>query len=206
MAAEIWILLIILTSAVAAGAGFAFARRGAPSQTEIDSLQQELELARKQATAVQDNVTEHFEQSALLFGRLAHDYRDFLEHFSESAKDLGIDEVRARELLERADLPLLGDNRNVIDAEVDNLESAVTSHLDDTEQASVPAEQANVTAEVEPPLIEDVVETEHPVEIGQPGSAESHDTLTEGVASTVVDVELVPEQDGESVKKAQPGL
>ena len=151
-------------------------------------------------------MTEHFEQSALLFGRLAHDYREFLEHFSESAKDLGIDEMRARELLERADLPLLGDNRNVIDAEADSLESAVTSPLDDTEQASVPAEPANVTAEVEPPLIEDVVEAEHPVEIGQPGSAESHDALTEGVASTVVAVELVPEQDGESVKKAQPGL
>ena len=189
MAAEIWILLIILASAVAAGAGFFFARRGAPSRSEIDSLQEELEVARKQATTVQDNVTGHFEQSALLFGRLAHDYRDFLEHFSESAKDLGIDEVRARELLERADLPLLGDNRNVIDADVDS---------PDATPALAEAAQAADLAEGEPPLIEDVVKAEHPAQASQLDSSAADDELSENVTSTVVDVDLEPQQGDES--------
>jgi uncharacterized membrane-anchored protein YhcB (DUF1043 family) len=184
VAAEFWILLIILASAAAAGAGFMYARRGAPSQSEIDSLQQELETARRQATAVQDNVTGHFEQSALLFGRLAHDYRAFLEHFSESAKDLGIDEVKARELLERADLPLLGHNRDVIDAAIDTeAESEIEAPAELEPQATMdPLDQG------EPPLIEDIVEPT------------VKDEAADSVTSTVVDVDLEPKADESSVK------
>jgi uncharacterized membrane-anchored protein YhcB (DUF1043 family) len=132
VAAEIWIFLIIVVGALAAVGGVIYGRRGGPSQSELDQLQLQLDAARSDAAKVQGNVTEHFERSALLFGRLAHDYRDFLEHFSESAKELGISEIQARELLERADLPLLGNQREVIE----------------TAPESTPEE---------PPLMEDVV-------------------------------------------------
>lgn len=121
MAAEIWIGLIgliVVVGLLGAGAGYWFARRGAPSQSDVESLRVELAEAQKQAESVEESVTSHFEQSALLFGRLAHDYRAFLEHFSESAKDLGISEVLARELLERADAPLLGHSSEILDAAV----------------------------------------------------------------------------------------
>lgn len=147
MAAEIWILLMIIVGAAAAGAGFAYGRRGGPSQADLDAVQQQLDQARSEAAAVQENVTGHFERSALLFGRLAHDYRDFLEHFSESAQELGISEIRARELLERADLPLLGDQRNVIDeqaqADRPDSESAETEPDASTQAASDPTQTAD---------------------------------------------------------------
>jgi uncharacterized membrane-anchored protein YhcB (DUF1043 family) len=112
---EIWILLLVAASAVAAALGYAFARRAAPSQAELESLTEELAQARGEAEAVQSSVNEHFEQSAVLFGKLAKDYREFLEHFSESAQELGLSEGRARELLEQGFQPLLT-HEAVIDA------------------------------------------------------------------------------------------
>jgi uncharacterized membrane-anchored protein YhcB (DUF1043 family) len=110
-------MFIILTAVVAATGGYAAARRGAPKRSELEALKRELDAAHKQADDVQSSVTSHFEQSAVLFGQLARDYRAFLQHFSESARDLGISEARARELLERADRPLLAKSSEIIDAD-----------------------------------------------------------------------------------------
>ena len=145
MAAEIWIGLIVVVGLVSAGAGYWFARRGAPSQSDVESLRGELAAAQKQAESVEESVTTHFEQSALLFGRLAHDYRAFLEHFSESAKDLGISEVLARELLERADAPLLGHSSEILDA-------TVTTPAETDSVASVESEDGAEAAAESPDL------------------------------------------------------
>jgi len=117
VAAEIWILLIVFASAAAAAAGFFYARRAAPTKAEVDALREELEASQQKAEKVQADVTGHFEQSAVLFGRLAHDYRAFLEHFSESARELGISDTMARELLQRADQPLLSSDRDIVDTQ-----------------------------------------------------------------------------------------
>jgi|GEM_PF-2173896 len=108
---------MIIASAAAAAAAFAYARRGAPTQAELDALREELQTSQQKAEKVQSDVAGHFEQSAVLFGRLAHDYRAFLEHFSESARELGISDSMARELLERADQPLLGSDSDVVDTQ-----------------------------------------------------------------------------------------
>jgi uncharacterized membrane-anchored protein YhcB (DUF1043 family) len=117
VAVEFVIALVLLTALLSALAGYALARRGGPRRSQLDELQRELETAEQRAEEVQANVTGHFEQSAVLFGQLARDYRSFLEHFSESAQALGISEVKARELLARADQPLLGQTDAVIEGE-----------------------------------------------------------------------------------------
>ena len=107
MGFEVWIAIVLLASALSGWIGYAFARKDAPKQAEIDAMAAELEQAREQAESVQDNVSEHFEQSAMLFGKLAADYREFLDHFSASAQNLGLSEARARELIEQGFQPLL---------------------------------------------------------------------------------------------------
>lgn len=120
MAIEFWIGLIIATVAA-----FFLGRRSTSKRAEIDTLKAEvtqlteelettraqadveLAAARAQAARVQAGVSTHFEQSAVLFGRLAQGYRDFLEHFSESAQALGISEARAHELLDQIAQPLI---------------------------------------------------------------------------------------------------
>lgn len=121
MTLELWIGLII----VAAGAAFFIGRLSASKRAEIDALNAEverlkgqLETNRQQADAelaaaetkaeqVEAGVSSHFEQSAVLFGKLAQDYRAFLEHFSESAQQLGLSEARSRELIEQVTSPLI---------------------------------------------------------------------------------------------------
>ncbi len=103
----IWIVLLVAASGLSGWAGYALALRGAPKRSELDALAAELEAAREQAESVQANVNEHFEQSARLFGKLAKDYREFLDHFSGSAQALGLSEARARELIEEGFRPLI---------------------------------------------------------------------------------------------------
>ncbi len=167
MSAEIWIVLLLLTAAAAAAAGFAWARRGAPKRSEVDALEAELASAREEAAAVQANVTTHFEQSAMLFGKLAQDYRAFLEHFSQSAQQLGLSEITARELLERADQPLLGQVDEVIDGD-----------LDATPQAE--AASAEPAGEIEPVATESVV----PAPDEQPPKRTTHAPATAASASS----------------------
>lgn len=107
MGFEVWIAIILAASGLSGWIGFAYARKGAPKQSELDAMAAELDAARQQAESVQANVSEHFEQSAVLFGKLAADYREFLDHFSASAQNLGLSEARARELIEQGFQPLL---------------------------------------------------------------------------------------------------
>jgi uncharacterized membrane-anchored protein YhcB (DUF1043 family) len=104
---EVWIVIVLAASALSGWIGYAYARKDAPKQSELDEMAAELEAARVQAQSVEANVNEHFEQSAMLFGKLAADYREFLDHFSASAQNLGLSEARARELIEQGFQPLL---------------------------------------------------------------------------------------------------
>lgn len=140
MSADIWIVLILLTAAASGAAGFFISRRGAPSQSDIDALEAKLEQARSEAEAVQSDVTTHFEQSAALFGRLAGNYREFLEHFSESAQKLGLSEVMARELLQRADQPLLGHSVEVVAEEAGVAGVAEVAEVAEENSEAEPAE------------------------------------------------------------------
>lgn len=107
MGFEVWIAIVLVASGLSGWIGYAYARKDAPKQAEIEAMAAELEQARQQAESVQDNVSEHFEQSAMLFGKLAADYREFLDHFESSAQNLGLSEARARELIEQGFQPLL---------------------------------------------------------------------------------------------------
>jgi len=132
---EVWIAIVLFASGLSGWIGFAYARKDVPKQSELDALAAELEEARSQAETVQSDVSEHFEQSALLFGKLAADYREFLDHFSASAQNLGLSESRARELLEQGFQPLL------------THEAAAESVVADT--AATPSEAATEQAESE---------------------------------------------------------
>jgi uncharacterized membrane-anchored protein YhcB (DUF1043 family) len=118
---ELWIVLAV----VVAAAAFVIGRLSNSRRTEIAALTEEvsklngeLETTRQLAEAdrvaaqtkaaeVEAELSDHFEQSAALFGKLAHDYRDFLEHFAESAQKLGLSEARSRELIEQVTSPLI---------------------------------------------------------------------------------------------------
>ena len=169
MGFEVWIAIVIAASALSGWAGYAFARKGAPKQSELDAMAAELDEARQQADSVQANVSEHFEQSAMLFGKLASDYREFLDHFSASAQNLGLSEARARELIEQGFQPLLTheavDERVVADASVaETAQSAATAEAE-AEAAEAPeaeAAETTETAETAETAEETVAEAEDP--------------------------------------------
>ncbi|MGE0624093.1 MAG: DUF1043 family protein [Pseudomonadales bacterium] len=104
---EIWIVLLLAVAGLSGWAGYFLASRRAPKRAELDALAAELDEARRRAESVQAGVDEHFEQSARLFGKLAGDYREFLEHFAGSAQSLGLSETRTRELVQQSFQPLL---------------------------------------------------------------------------------------------------
>lgn len=102
MAVEYW-MLVALAVVAALVAGFFLGRGSAPTQQRLKALEQERDEARAEVQRVEKEVASHFEQSARMFGRLADDYRSFFEHFARTARNLGLSEGRARELLQRAD-------------------------------------------------------------------------------------------------------
>ena len=120
MSLEIWIALIVATGIAFLIGHKSAAKRADALNTRLDTLQEELDTTRKRAeadlaqaqdkaAAVEDGVTSHFEQSAVLFGKLAQDYRAFFEHFSSSAQQLGVSEGVARQLLAQLDQPLISE-------------------------------------------------------------------------------------------------
>ncbi len=138
MGFEIVVPLLLVVAGVAAWVGHSVAKRAAPSQSELDELKNELEAARQTAESVQANVSDHFEQSAVLFGKLASDYREFLEHFSSSAQALGLSEARARELIERGSQPLLSHDDSADAALGEALEGTAVT----TEAAAASADES----------------------------------------------------------------
>jgi uncharacterized membrane-anchored protein YhcB (DUF1043 family) len=137
MGFEVWIAIVLVASGLSGWIGFALARKEAPKQAELDAMVAELDEARQQAESVQANVSEHFEQSALLFGKLASDYREFLDHFESSAQNLGLSEARARELIEQGFQPLLTHHE---------ADEAVVAETEDTSAVELPEETENTVA------------------------------------------------------------
>ena len=148
MGFEVWIVILVAASALSGGIGYYFARKSAPKQSDIEALTAELEEARKSSASVASNVNEHFEQSALLFGKLAADYREFLDHFSSSAQSLGLSESRARELIEQGFQPLLTHGDEAGPGEDQVLEATAPSEPDLALDAEAVAEVADVTVEM----------------------------------------------------------
>lgn len=138
MGFEVWIVIVLAAAGLSGFIGYAAAKRGAPKQAELDALATELEEARQQAESVQANVSEHFEQSAMLFGKLAADYREFLNHFESSAQNLGLSEARARELIEQGFQPLLTHEEASVVAEAE----AEAASVEEASVEGAPAEES----------------------------------------------------------------
>lgn len=186
MSAELWIVLLLVASAVSAWIGFAYARRSGPSPADVEALESALDEARAQAEGVQANVNEHFEQSALLFGRLAKDYREFLDHFSASAQALGLSESRARELIEQGFQPVLTHD-SVPEVARSEAEEAPPAFVHGAE-ADAPESELRVVGGAEPgqtepeaPLVDDIVVLEAgPAEaVGETPGAAGSDVVVE---------------------------
>ena len=102
MAPTYWIVLaagLVFVAVVA----FVLGRKTATGEARARDLEHELQRTREELASVREGVSDHFEQSARIFGRLAGEYRAFYEHFTETARSLGISERRASELLQQAD-------------------------------------------------------------------------------------------------------
>lgn len=141
MGLEIWIVVLVIASGLSGWAGYLYASRRAPKRAEIETLEAELDEARREAETVRADVNSHFEQSAALFGKLAGDYREFLEHFADSAGKLGLSEARARALIEEGVRPLL--THEIVDG------------VEESEEGPEASEDAE-SAEAAPPRVADV--------------------------------------------------
>jgi len=102
-----WLLLMLAAVVTTGCVCYLLGRRDSSQQREIDRLEAELSQEREQAERLRAGVGSHFERSAALFGSLARDYRAFLDHFSASARELGLSQGRTEELLEEVARPLL---------------------------------------------------------------------------------------------------
>lgn len=217
MSVELWIVLLLIASGLSALIGFLIARRSGPNQAKVDALEAALDEAKQQAEGVQANVNEHFEQSAVLFGRLANDYREFLDHFSTSAQSLGLSESRARELIEQGFQPVLThdsvpeapfadedqEQQEIVDA------GGVTADEPESEPR-VAAHAEPEEPEVEPPLIDDIVvleaEAVEATEV-ETTEAEATEEALEPTGSDVVVDMPEPEPKGRTdpdIKQANP--
>lgn len=167
MGLELWIVLLLVASGVSGWIGFTYARRSGPSKADLDALESELDEARRQVESMQAGVNDHFEQSAMLFGRLAKDYREFLDHFSDSAQSLGLSERRARELIEQGFQPVL--THDAVAEQRPTAEPAIAATEPepapepalptDSEPGPAPSigSEESEPLEPEPPLIDDIV-------------------------------------------------
>jgi uncharacterized membrane-anchored protein YhcB (DUF1043 family) len=154
---EIWIVVLVVASGLSGWAGYVYASRRAPKRAELETLEAELDEARREAETVRADVSSHFEQSAALFGKLAGDYREFLEHFADSAGKLGLSEARARALIEEGVRPLLTHE--------------VVNGIEETEAGPEVSEDTS-DAEAAPPRVADVelnVPQDVPVEDSEAG-------------------------------------
>lgn len=204
MTVDLWIALFA-TLAIGATVGFVFAKRNAPKKSELDALRDQLHAARTETAEIREGVSGHFEQSAVLFGRLAQDYRAFIEHFSESAQTLGISEIHAREMLEQASAPLI--SHADADADADAIEGAAvlsstgasgageattdaesTAAADSVEAEPESALATSVASEALP--ISDAVaaDSDEPLELSTDTAAASTRVSVEGTESTTEEV------------------
>lgn len=202
MTVDLWIALFA-TLAIGATVGFVFAKRNAPKKSELDALRDQLHAARTETAEIREGVSGHFEQSAVLFGRLAQDYRAFIEHFSESAQTLGISEIHAREMLEQASAPLVSHDA----ADADAIEGAAVASStgasgagETTTDAESTAAADTVEAEPESALATSeasealptsdaaAADSDEPLELSTDTAAASSRVSVEGTESTTEEV------------------
>ena len=118
MTETLWIVLVVLGVVCGAGIGFFVGGRSPSKRAQLDQLAAELDDERKKAAAAQSAVSEHFERSAHLFGRLAGDYQAFFEHFVESADRLGLPAGQVADILGDAQLRLIEGGDEPSDADL----------------------------------------------------------------------------------------
>jgi len=198
---ELWIALFAAL-AIGATVGFVFAKRNAPKKSELEALRDQLHTAQTETAEIREGVSDHFEQSAVLFGRLAQDYRSFVEHFSESAQTLGISEGHARELLEQATQPLVSHDA----ADADAIEGATVASITDTEQANdAEFTVAADSVEAEPESTLTAVEgAEVDSTVTDSAAAEGDEAAAEIDEQSELSADVGPTSAGESADSAEP--
>jgi uncharacterized membrane-anchored protein YhcB (DUF1043 family) len=163
---EFWIGLVVATGVAFFIGRWSASKRADALKTRLDSLQAELNttreqaeadlaLAREKAATVEEGVTNHFEQSATLFGKLAQDYRAFFEHFSTSAQQLGVSEGVARKLLAQLDEPLISQSP----------EAEATVEIEAAAEEATP-EGPPPTQDAEPPILDPISAKVAELELG----------------------------------------
>jgi uncharacterized membrane-anchored protein YhcB (DUF1043 family) len=164
---EFWIGLVVATGVAFFIGRWSASKRADALKTRLDSLQAELNttreqaeadlaLAREKAAAVEEGVTNHFEQSATLFGKLAQDYRAFFEHFSTSAQQLGVSEGVARKLLAQLDEPLISESP----------EAEATLEIEAAAEEEATPEGPAPTQDAEPPILDPISAKVAELELG----------------------------------------
>ena len=99
---------------------------------ELEQATADLADERAQAQAADTAINEHFEKGAELFGRLATDYRAFIEHFVASADALGLPRGQVETILGSVDTPLLErDRAEAIEVEMPGDQTAVGDAVTD---------------------------------------------------------------------------
>jgi uncharacterized membrane-anchored protein YhcB (DUF1043 family) len=81
---------LIVAGSIIAGviAGIAFERATGSAARRAAKLEADLMQARSDLMRHQEGTARHFGKSAELLGRMATDYREFLDHFVSSAEEL----------------------------------------------------------------------------------------------------------------------
>jgi uncharacterized membrane-anchored protein YhcB (DUF1043 family) len=83
-------LWLIAIASIAGGAlvGVLFERRFGNAARRAQKLEAELADAHAEFARYREDTTRHFGKSAELLGRMATDYREFLDHFMHGAEEL----------------------------------------------------------------------------------------------------------------------
>lgn len=82
------LLVVAISITVGAFAGILFERTRGPAAKRAAKFEAELVQARSELMHYQDQTKHHFGKSAELLGRMASDYREFLDHFVAGAESL----------------------------------------------------------------------------------------------------------------------
>jgi uncharacterized protein len=80
-----WLLVV----AVGIALGFSVGRLWPGSAARLTALQRERDAAREDLRIYREEVSRHFERTAVLFDKVTADYRGLYEHLATSARQLG---------------------------------------------------------------------------------------------------------------------
>lgn len=157
--------LVALVTIAAAALGYFLGRRQPREEdlARIAELEGRLERAQASAETTRDDIDEHFETSAALFGKLAQDYRDLFEHWADSATRLGVSETRAGAIIDQARSRLLEDDRTVevaADAEAEPGDTApsATGDAASADDATTDAVDPEAAADDDAPAMDETAD------------------------------------------------